>query len=288
MGKSGNAAVNLDCNINVKVLDRHKRVVRDTSAHNKATVNLVDGILRYLKGDFSPTDYNKRVHAPLEGTPYLPTKVSFGFVGVHWSTEKPITPHGDPEGAPYFSHVDRSDFVQTVFTTSSLQEPCLDYQDSLEEGNPIVFLADKVRQVGYSDSNNAECLEFTFYISPGSLVGQVHRDEETGLKEFVPYKHSYYNPHPDVSEWEAMITEIGLVSDSGVLLARVLFDDEVKYDQLVDKVTKQDLGRYPVATDLESGFRPIVQSQSSTVVITWRIGIVSVGKGDKFVTANRS
>lgn len=272
----GNAAVDLDCNVNIKIIDKHRRVVRDSSVHNKATVSLVDGILRFLRGDFTPTSYST-TSSPEEGVPYLPTKINFGYIGVDLSSEKPIS----PDGKPHFNFMNSGKFVQPVFSSSALQEPCLNkINDKVMRDSPIQFTFDKVRQVGYSDANNAECLEFTIYISPGNLVGSVFEDE-LGNRNFVPFTHSYWNP--SIGEYEAMVTEIGLISDDDLLLARVLFDGEVGSDQYVDE-NGTDLGRYPVPEDRGGDFTPIVQSQSSTVVITWRIGIVSVGKNDKLVT----
>lgn len=106
-------------------------------------------------------------------------------------------------------------------------------------------------------------------------------EKENGSKEFKPYSHSYWNP--EIAEYEAMITEIGLISDSGLLLARVLLDGKVNSKNYTSEDGKS-LGKYPVLSDDGNEYNPIIQSQSSTVVITWKIGIVSVGKGDIVTT----
>lgn len=271
-----NIAVDLDCNVNVKVFDRYQNLVRDSNVHNKATVRMVDGILRFLRGDFTQTSYSS-TSAPEEGAPYLPTKINFGFIGVDLSSDKPMS----PDGRPHFNFVNSGKFVQPVFSSSSLQEPCTDKIDNrTNRETPISFTFDKIRQTGYSNVNNAECLEFSVYISPGTLVGDTLIRED-GTKEFHPFVHSYWNP--SIGEYEAMITEIGMISDYNVLLARVLFDGEVGSDYYIDS-QGSNLGKYPVPENPDGEFTPIVQSESSTVVITWRIGIVSVGKNDKIVT----
>lgn len=278
MNKAG-AVVDLDCNVNIKVLDSHRRVVRNSSVHNKATVNMVDGILRFMKGDFTRTAYSESL-APEDGSPYLPSQIRFGRIGVKIKKD-------DKDERPRFDYVNTGEFVQTVFSTMSLQEPCMSKFEETEVGGDLVVSnIDKIRQVGYADSNNAECLEFSVYITPGTLVGKVLTPDSDSLDQnpvFVPYHYSYWNP--SIGEYEAMITEIALTSDRGVLLARVLLDGEVGSKEFIDK-DGNSLGMYPVVEDPDGEYSPIIQSQSSTVVITWRVGIVSVGKNDKVVTQN--
>lgn len=271
------AVVDLDCNVNIKVLNSQRRVIRNTSVHNKATVNMVDGILRFMKGDFTRTSYSNAL-APDDGSHYLPSQIRFGRIGV--KIKKDLK-----DEKPHFDHINQGEFVQTVFSTMSLQEPCTDkFEESESGGDLVVSSIDKVRQVGYADSNNAECLEFSVYITPGTLVGKVLTPDIDSLDQtpvFVPYHYSYWNPR--IGEYEAMITEIALTSDRGVLLARVLLDGEVKSKEFIDS-DGNSLGTYPVVDDPDGDTSPIIQSQSSTVVITWRIGIVSVGKNDEVVT----
>lgn len=277
----GSSVVDLDCNVNIKVLDKYKRIVRNSSVHNKATVNMIDGILRFMKGDFTKVAYSDAL-APEDGTPYIPTQIRFGRIGVKIK-ENPL------DRRPNFDYVNSGEFIQTVFSTTSLQEPCISkFEESDQGGSSISYTFDKIRQTGYSDSNNAECLEFSVYITPGTLVGQTFSDPDPDdptkvIKTFKPYHYSYWNP--DIGEYEAMITEIALTSDKGVLLARVLFDGSVGTGVAEDSEGNA-LGTYPLPDDPDGEFTPIVQSQSSTVVITWRIGIVSVGKNDKVVTDN--
>lgn len=276
----GSSAVDLDCNVNVKVLDKYGRVVRDSSTHNKATVNLIDGILRFMKGDFTKVAYSEAL-APEDGTPYLPSKVSFGRIGVK-------VKESEIDQKLHFDSVNSGEFIQTVFSTSSLQEPCIGKFEEFEEGEIISCSFDKVRQTGYADSNNSECLEFSVYVTPGTLVGKTLLDTDPNdpakvIKVFKPYHYAYWNPN--INEYEAMVTEIALTSDQGTLLARVLFDGEVNAATAEDS-DGNSLGTYPLPVDSRGEFTPIVQSQSSTVVITWRIGIVSVGKNDKVVTQN--
>lgn len=263
-----NAVVDLDCNVQVKFLDRHGKVLRTSYKHNKATVNLVDGILRFLKGDFSDTEYNKGNNTPDEAEIYIPVRAGFGRIGVKiLESQNPIDRR--------FDFIDKDEFVTPTFDSISLQEP-------VEFSDYTLLRFKRVSQVGYTDNNNAECLEFSLYINPGKLVGYLDNQED-GTKVFKPYDWTYYNPKNQ--EYETMLTEIGLFSSSNILLARVLFDGDVTKEEYFDTEGISQ-GYYPVFSKPNDENNPITQSESTTIVLTWRVGIVSVGKNDEFVTQN--
>lgn len=71
-----------------------------------------------------------------------------------------------------------------------------------------------------------------------------------------------------------MFTELGLYSGSGVLLARVLFDGKIN-------VTSDGGFEYEDDSYINN---PIVQSDTSSLVIEWRIGIVSIGQNDHVIS----
>lgn len=271
-----NAVVDLDCNVTVQVIDRQGKVVRTSRKHNKASLNLVDGILRFLKGDFNPTGYS----VPTDTTPdeaeiYIPTSAQFGRIGVKIA---------NPESPPIerrFDYIDTSEFVIPTFDTYSLQEPIVPPEISYESFKNLMKFS-RISQVGYTDNNNAECLEFSLYINPGKLVGYEDTQSD-GSRVFVPYQWSYYNPKTE--EYEVMLTEVGMISNSDVMLARVLFDGEVTSEEFTD-TSGTPQGHYPVFVNPNDDNNPIVQSQTTTIVLIWRIGIVSVGKNDEFVTQN--
>lgn len=264
----GEAVVNINSNVTVQYLDRHNKVIRVSRNHNKATVNMVDGILRFLRGDFNDTVYNNGSNTPDEAEIYIPVRVEFGRVGVKIKeSTNPIDRR--------FNYIDRDEFAIPTFDSIALQEP-------IESDDFTSILRFKrITQVGYTDNNNSECLEFSLYINPGKLVGR-SVEQEDGSKVFVPYDWTYYNPK--TQEYEAMFTEVGLFSGSDVLLARVLFDGDVKSEEYVE--SGESKGKYPVFSVLSDEDNPVTQSESTTIVLTWRIGIVSVGKNDEFVTQN--
>lgn len=267
-----NAVVNLDCNVQIQTLDRYGKVLRTSRKHNKASVNLVDGLLRFLKGDFNETVYNSaNSTTPSEAEIYVPVNAQFGRIGVK------IANASEPPIERRFDYIDTSEFVIPTFDSFKLQEQVVPPEINAESFKKLMKFS-RISQVGYTDNNNAECLEFSLYLNPGKLVGYVNED-----KEFIPYNWSYYNPR--TGEYEAMLTEVGLMSSSNVLLARVLFDGQVSSEEFVDSEGVNQ-GKYPIFNEPNSPDNPIIQSQSTTLVLIWRIGIVSVGKNDEFVTQN--
>lgn len=278
-----NAAVDLNCNVTIKVIDRHGHVSQEVTKHNKATVSLVDGILRFLQGDFITTEYNKEKGGvtPEEAPAYLPVRAGFGRIGVKLVGEGDPTANIDPKER-FFSHIDKSEIIEPTFTTNGLQEQVVP--------NKLLTFS-RIRQTSFTDPNNSECLKFIIYIDPGTLVGYTPDESDArsdtlreGKSEFVPYDWSYYNPA--TGEYEAMLTEAGLFSDSNVLLARVLFDGEVETVDVYDESGNTRLGQKPEFVKPNDLSNPIIQSESSTVVLEWRIGITSVGDNDTLVTQN--
>lgn len=274
--RSTNAVVDLDCNVQVQCIDRYGKVIRTCKKHNKASVNLVDGILRFLKGDFSATKYNNGVATtPQEAEIYLPVSVQFGRIGVK------LTNPDSPPIDRRFDFIDTSEFVIPTFDTYSLQEPLIPTTTTTKEEFKKLMKFSRISQTGYVDNNNSECLEFSLYISPGKLVG--YEEEVDGARKFIPYPWSYYNPRTE--EYEVMLTEVGMLSSSDVMLARVLFDGVVSSEEFIGEDGKSK-GTYPTFNDPNDESNPIIQSQSTTIVLIWKIGIVSVGQNDDFVTQN--
>lgn len=273
---SSNAVVNLDFNVKIQAIDKYGKVISTSRKHNKASVHLVDGILRFLKGDFNTTNYNNLVETtPSEAEIYIPVNARFGRIGVKIS---------NPESPPIdrrFDHIAVEEMIEPTFDTYSLQEALVPPDKSSDEFKRLMKFS-RISQVGYTDNNNSECLEFSLYINPGKLVGYEEVGDD-GSPVFVPYDWSYYNPRTE--EYEVMLTEIGLFSSSDVILARVLLDGDVSTSEFIDE-SGNNLGTYPVMLNPDDENNPIIQSQTTTIVLIWRIGIVSVGKNDDFVTQN--
>lgn len=254
-------AVGLDSNVNIKILDRSGHIIREVNQHNKATSQLVEGIVKFLKGEFSSpiTNQSGGQLSPDETLPYVPVSAVFGYVGVHTQTV---------DGQRYFDHFAPDEVTLPAFSTRFLQEPCK------RNGNLVRYNFSKIRTTSFSDDNNSLGLEFSLYITPsaGGLVGYI--DSST----FKPNDWTYYNPDPEVKSYQAMLSEVGLFSGtSDIPLARVVFKNGVA-------TVGTGSSAYPSSSDLNKEGAPIVQSQSTSIVLTWTINITSIGDNDTFVT----
>lgn len=241
--KKGYESIGLDSNVNIKMLDRNGHIIRELEGHNKATSNLVYGLLRFIRGDFNATSMNSRTSVrPEESKIYIPVKVQFGNAGVHMTGDE-STPAQDRR-FDYYNEVENN---ATLFGTSSLARP-------LSPPSNVNLTLERVRQVSYSDDSNGLALEFSLYLNPGKMVGEVVDGT------FNPYSWSYYNPTSQ--EYGTVLSEVGLISDEGALLARIAFKGPVNANNGNPTTDEDD--------------SPIIQSESTTIVLSWRIGIVSV------------
>lgn len=259
------AAMTVNCNVTVRCIDRHGQVTQELHKHNKATYSMVEGLLKFLGGNFNNTVLKEGTQSfPEEAIPYIPVRAEFGRVGVKLVDDDTLKKR-------YFDFLDSSEFAKPTFISESLQEP-ISFQ------NYTILNFSKVRTSVFIDPNNSQCLKMSLYIDPGKLVG--YPDSEKG---FVPYEWSYWNPTKN--EYEAMFTEAGLFSSTGNLLARVLFDGEVQTETAYDE-EGNPAGTYPSFVRPSNQMNPIIQTQTSTIVVEWRIGLVSVGDNDELITQN--
>lgn len=256
-----NAAMNLDTNVTILKIDKNGNVVQQVERHNKATVNLVDGILRFLQGHFSQTSYNATSRTPdlKSGAQYLPVYVKFGNIGINVS-EGILQGVGTAGTKPTFYQTDLQ--KELIFETVN---------NNVTTTYPNEFLINKIRQTTYGDSNNTETVEFSLYINGGQLVG-VNVTNPQGVTEFKPFTTSFNTGTEENPEWQNMISEVGLFSESGNMLARVFLDGDVNVAE----------GSYTYV-DPDNRFNPIAQGKDDTIVIIWRIGITSIGDQDEFV-----
>lgn len=255
--------VNLSVNSNVTIrcFNKHK-LIRTINCHNKATVGLVQGLLRFLKGDFTPSSYSlSAIHDTDAAMQYIPSEIKFGNVGVQFDTTT------DPRT---LSGVDSHEFKPPTFNEKGLQKPFT----SPYLVNKTRFEAADI--TSFDDTNNSMSLLLQTFVPAKSLVG--YNVDGVG---FQPYDWAYWNPSlgktvqgAPTGEWETMITELGLYANN-TLLARVVLDGAINIDSGTHKITYDDPD-YPN--------NPIFQSESSSMIIEWRIGIISIGPNDTFIT----
>lgn len=271
------AALDLDSNVTIKCIDEYGNITRQSEIHNKATTKLVEGLLRFLCGDFDITKYNSKEEwlTSDEASKYIPTKLHLGTVGVRMSDRD--------SKYPKLIQINSADFKKPTFDDYKLQE---DITPRYTDITGQVLKFDTVEITTFDDPNNSMGLLLQVFLPIGKLVG-VGRDKnrvhftDYGLnqldEEDYPVESgkgwSYYNSKED--EYQAVFTELGLMSSTNELLARVLFNSKV----VVNPETSE------IIYDMDnSDNNPIIQSDSSALVVEWRIGIISLGQNDHVVS----
>lgn len=271
------AEVQVSSNVTITVLNKKNEVVQTIKKHNKATVVMVEGLLHFLQGWYSNTEHNESLGGgnPEDSLIYIPTKIGFGNIGVYTQVE---STYGD---VPMFLSVNSGDFVQPTFNSSALQSLLLKWKDKTDEVGYRQFTNSML--TSYEDLNNSESLCFTVKVSPGQLVGENFYSED-GSPVFTPYERSFYNP--ELGQYCTMITEIGLFSSENTLLARVLLDAPVVRRDASNRGDK--VGYTYQFEDPESFSNPIIQTEDTTLVVEWNIGLISVSDQDKFITQSNN
>lgn len=248
------APLAIENNVTIRTVNKYGKTVRITHAHNKATKSLVKGILRFLSGEFNPTTYNPNLaNVNINGaSPYIPIKLGFGIEGVSFSDRA--------TDQPKLSGV--SSVSPTTFNTTSLFVPI----DMKVFPSPFKF--DSTREIPFAGSDSLG-LSLTAYVSPGKLVskpnGDTDRtyyiDQTVGTDEGWVYYDFFEN------KYAALFTEIGLYSGNDTLLARIALTGEVTVDSSTG---------HPTVEDPAGDYNPVIQDDDSSLIIEWKIGLISV------------
>lgn len=256
----------LNFNVTIRGVDRRGNTIYYIKKHNKATNQLVDGILRFLKGDFTETGNPNQKNTPIpeEAKNYTPTNVWLGTNGIEFNEQT-----GKNKAV---LRINKGTQIQPSFNQMDLVEPISRTELSL---NKIEL---KTMKTSYSSNlNDTEVLFLSTYIPAGQLVGVVNSNSE-----FVPYSHSYYSTYHQ--SYCASFTEVGLYSNNGFLLARVLLDGDA---DIVDKdgnpVGEGESGT--IRSTVPNG--PIYQTESTTIIIEWRISLTALGDNDDITSVSR-
>ena len=75
-----NGSLSISHNVTITVLDGQHRIKSVTHKHNKANYELLTGIMKFLRGEFNPSNTSVETikHNILGAKPYIPTHISFG------------------------------------------------------------------------------------------------------------------------------------------------------------------------------------------------------------------
>lgn len=274
---SDGVALTMNSNVTVKCINKYGKVFRTSKVHNKATVVMVQGLLEFLSGSFTPTitnNFNDTLTTN-EISSYVPVKVKFGTVGV-------VQKYDETLGKYVLSRVDKSRMKTPTFDDYKLQDDITDIYTKISK-KEITF--DTIEITNYDNTNNSMGLLMQVKLPAGRLVGMgAGKDRRWFTRDSEGVEGSgwsYYNKF--TNEHEAMFTELGLYSTSvstghDRLLARVLFDGKTSVDSNTGEIV------YDI-DDLVTN--PIVQSDSTSLVIEWRVGIVSIGQNDEVYSSTK-
>lgn len=273
-----NNALNLNCNVTLKVIDSKQRVLREIHIHNKANRALVDGLLQFLQGAFTPSQFNDPAEVldnpestiisnAYSAKPYIPSCMGFGSIGIRYETVDGV------------STIDQNtlDYVKPNFYETSLQD---------ELHVPRVKFK-KLRQAVGSDLNNSESIVMTTVLPLGYLV---YDHDESGNIKYDENGNPIYRDLGYFTDLEGnracIITEVGLFSntseDQGLMLARILLDGEFENENGV--LTPN--GKRGKFADESYQYNPLIQTDKTAILIEWKIGIVSLGTNDEFIVSN--
>lgn len=267
----------INCNVTITSKDLKGNTLYKIQKHNKATRNMVDGILRFLKGDFTETEYNMNP-VPSEAKLYTPTRVKLGTPGITIGNGT-----GEYEGKRVLV-----DYV-TPISTGGFNNTTLEREVPYET-DPIASLFptikfERMRQTYNTSVGDTERLLLSLYIPPGKTVGALVYDDDKKVEVFKPFEHSYFSSL--YNGYCATFTEVGLFSSTGVLLARVVLDGDWEYvyklpdNDKSEVISNADPSKAVTVLPKEGVTNgPIYQTQYNTLQIEWRIDLTSIGSND--------
>lgn len=330
-----NSTLSMNSNVTIKYINEYNKITKIQRIHNKANIQMVEGLLRFMRGDFTPSEYNQSQYDNSDAPGYIPSEIRFGTVGVKLTNR---IPEPGQEDKPRLDKIDYSELKIPTFDDYQLQEEIRMLNPLyIEQFDQQKIKFESTELAAFDDPNNSLALLLQVFIPSGQLVRMKNSpdpyvpvidpqgnpnaqgyyeffDNEyvlTGDTSVVPDKVYYkYFPfiyytdsnvkvsptdsatgegwvfwNPSIGqldsqdnpsgEYEAIFTEMGLYSSKGTLLARILFDGKIDVNHETGEIIFED-------ENYERN--PVIQSESSSIIVEWRIGIVSIGQNDKIIT----
>ena len=244
--------MSLDITHNVRIVnyDTNHKIQQVVTKHNKASKNLVLGIIKFLRGEFTPSNNSQSelTHKPNEAKSFVPAFVSFGDGG--------ITQYGTPiTGGGYvqdFDKVIQNMSNPSLLTPSKFNMAKLNHElvgatigNDTFTNKPAVGRC-KISKTSYnSGSNDSITLKLTALIPPGYYPKNFYLDTEKE-RDGKPICLS------ELGLWSCDFSGSSDNMYKGNLLARVVFDAENLVKQtasdmiLVDwKIEITSLNDYP-------------------------------------------
>ena len=273
-----NLALVASSNVTIRVINKYGKITRTSYIHNKANMQLVEGILQFLQGNFTQSGLGKG-WTPGDASAYIPSEVRFGNIGVKMSDDRVSS------DKPRLVRIADEEIKKPTFDEVKLQE-------ELWVANPQIrvdqWAAKKIKFESstitiFDDPNNSLGLQLRAYIPAGHLVGFYDEDSQ-GNQTLVPFidknvmweqsGNGWVYWDPSINEYETLLTEMGLYSSTGQLLARVILDGKIEIKEDGEIIYEKD----------DYMNNPIIQSESSSLLVEWTIGIVSIGQNDEIIS----
>lgn len=240
--KNSSFPLDMNVNVSIKVLNGKGEISQHIKKHNKATVNMTTGIIKFLRGEFSDTNLSVDSigHDVDSAKNYIPSYIGIGNTGTGGGTLiRPI--YNEIDYAQYSDQSLRQEIFKyyTDANSNVRENHRFAIQRSTSGDSPLsdTFSLKLSTTINFSN-------KFEFYTNYsdkrisyiGEVIGANAEEDENAIK----------NP-------KIIITEIGLFSGDvddldSKLLARMLLDEE----------------------------SPLIIDSTSTVIINWVIGIYSI------------
>lgn len=243
----------VDVNVNIKHVKKGK-IVEEIDKHNKATFNMISGIVKFLRGEFNNTTLNISSigYDGANAKYYIPSYIGFGNGGTGSGVNKgTLLPSDENSGFKYLDN-------NTLYTSNALDSEIFKKFDS---GNGQENHRIPIQRSTFNSSsrNSMEVLTISSTIS-FSQIKNYYSDSNFYYQDNSPVKWLNYSslfdnenkPVPD-AEFKLAITELGLFSGD-----------------LND--TKSRL----LAKLVLSSNSPLIVDSTSTIIVNWMLGVYSI------------
>lgn len=229
--------LDLNVNVNIRLFNGKGKLVQQINKHNKATRNMTEGIIKFLRGEFNSTETRNISSVGYDvanAKSYIPTHIGFGNTGTIFSTQNLEHKSSDPI---YLE----SDYPQ--YSDNALRSEIFKFNevDGIQENH-----RQPITRSTCVDSYSSD----TYSLQLSTTINYTHNFKFYSNSSNEPIL--YYNSE-EYGETKIIITELGLFSgdiDDGhsKLLARMLLDEST----------------------------PLIIDKDSTVIVTWILGVYSV------------
>lgn len=123
---------NLYNNVKITLFNTKHEFKKEYTAHNKANATFIQGILKFIRGEFTPSNLATDIfqHDPQNAKSYIPSYISFGNGGFNFD---PFENNVIKES--YFDNSLQNELVSKEFKRLSLSKSEIGFNNSSDSGN---------------------------------------------------------------------------------------------------------------------------------------------------------